>query len=122
MGKVRGKPGVIVPAILYGVPLPSPLKVEAYQFVFVPSVKGEVDYKIATVPHGEVKTEGILKQQPAKQQTTITWECQDASDGWYQLLITFRFQRLFRPPQEPLQEVNIRYEFYHKAEIQILKP
>lgn len=114
--KFRGQ-NMIAPAILYDAPLPSPLKVEAYQFVFVPSVTGDVEYKI--LHNGEVKTQGPpLTEQPPDQQTSpITWECQDASEGWYKLLMTFRFKLPFRP----LQESTFGYEFYHKPEIEIPK-
>jgi len=112
--EIKGKgQKIITPATLYDTPLLNLFKVEEYQFVFMPNVKGDVEYKI--VYNQEVKAHGSLREQRAKQTTLIIWEPKDANKGIYQLQITFRFKPQFRSALE----INTAYEFYHKTELGI---
>ena len=111
--KKRGRV-IVKPAILYDVSLPGMLKLESYDFVFMPDVDCDVNYTI--LRNGEVKSQGFYKERQTRHEVPITWGCEDAEEGWYQLVVEFHFQSpegrsrtIYLPP----------HEFYHKPELEI---
>ena len=109
---------VIAPALLYDMPLPSSLRLEAYHFDFVPNKKGDAEYEITY--DGKVKFQGSEKKLPAKDPTPITWKCENASEGWYKLSIVLHFKDPSRPQESSTFKSD--YEFYHKPELNISNP
>ncbi|UCD38366.1 MAG: hypothetical protein JSW54_02485 [Fidelibacterota bacterium] len=83
-----------------------PTKVVAYEFVFFAGRKVTLKYSIYD-EQGKLADSGILRYQPENSEIIIIWDCRDAPDGAYELLVKYTYA------DGDVEEYSNLYEFYH---------
>lgn len=78
----------IVPIVLYYSAKPD--RVEKYKFIFVCNRQVTVQYTIYD-EQGNEKDSGLRRRKPKDTEIVITWNCEDAPSGRYQLLVEYTF-------------------------------
>jgi hypothetical protein len=106
----------LVPVLLYdSSPLPETLKVQGYEFTFLPNADVDINYEIKA-PDGKPLISDDLKGMPRDHMFTIPWESKDFEDGEYQLVINASFPVRDKPPMKPQPD---KLMFQHRRTITV---
>ena len=94
----------IIPITLYYEKIPD--NINKYSFIFISSQQVTIQYHIFNEDR-KLIIKNILLDQPRNEEIKISWDCKDAPEGKYYLVVKYSFSNVIR-----VENFSDTYEFY----------